>query len=201
MKLIINADDFGLTNGVCDAIINLLEKRAISNTTVMICSDGAFEQCKKLRDKGLSKYIGVHLQTTPGKRDEKPLSPIDEIPTLVNKKGLFKDKNHTDWINPIEIEVEWERQIIKTMDALGHKPSHLDSHHGIHTIPELQSTYLNLANKYNIPVRGGNEINQIDGSKLGVKSSSIIDIDWTGQDKDLDFLKKVIQTKIFSIHQ
>lgn len=199
MKLIINADDFGLTDGVCRSIITLFENEAISNTTVMICVEGAFEQCQLLSNSGFADRVGVHLHSTPERNHSKPLSAPHEIPTLVDSSGNFKPKDHTDWINPKEIELEWERQIIKTSEALGRKPTHLDSHHGRHRIPELTPVYFKLAKKYGIPVRGGKSVHEIDGSSLGVKSSTLCDTDWTGQNKNLDNLKQIILDKISKV--
>jgi len=75
---------------------------------------------------------------------------------------------------------------------LGQTPSHLDSHHGVHRKPDLTPVYLKLAKKYNIPVRGGRTVGQIDGSYLGVQSTSLCSIEWTGKFNDLDFLKQSI---------
>jgi predicted glycoside hydrolase/deacetylase ChbG (UPF0249 family) len=193
MKLIINADDYGLTDGICRSIIDLLEQDAISNTTIMICVDGAEKRCRLLKDTGFSSRAGVHLQTTLERHHKKPLSHPSEIPSLVDENGFFKSHECDDPINPDEIELEWERQIVKVSEILGHKPSHIDSHHGIHREPECTSVYLKLAAKYEIPVRGGRHIGQIDGSDIGVQSSTLCLSNWTGQNEPLSFLKSRIE--------
>ena len=199
--LLINADDFGLTDGVSRAIAELLESRAISNTTIMICVEGAENCCKRYLTSDISKYAGVHLQTTPECHHNRPLSPASEIPTLVDAHGYFKPIYHEDWVNPDEVRLEWERQIIKTAEVLGHKPSHMDSHHGTHRRESLTPIYLELAAKYKIPVRGGWTLNQVDGSKLGVKSSALSNSDWTGQNKSLQELKISVLQLINSLNE
>lgn len=187
-KLIINADDFGLTEGICKAIVTLFEKDAISNTTVMICTKGAFEHCKNYRNV-LAGRTGVHLQITAENFHKVPLSSPEEIPTLVDAEGTFRGQDQLDGINPEEVEKEWERQIEKTAEALGTLPSHIDSHHGCHRIEKLIPIYLKLASKYGLCVRGGQRLGQIDAKKYGVKSSSLSLGDWTGQNDDLQSLK------------
>ncbi len=195
MDIIINADDFGLTDGVSKSIIELLEKDVISNTTILIHVDGAFGRCKLLRDAGLAGHAGVHLNTTPENYHNKPLSRPQEIPSLVDEKGVFYMLKYTNNVNPDEIELEWERQIIRTAEALGETPSHMDSHQGWHRVPELMPIYFKLATKYNIPVRGGVYLNQVDGSEFGVKSTALCLNAWSGKNNDLDNLKQSILDK------
>ncbi len=188
-SIIINADDYGLTDGVCRSIIALLENEAISNTTIMICVDGAVERCKDLRNAGFSDRAGVHLQMTPEMHHKRPLLPPAEIPTLVDATGFFKPKDHADWINPDEVEREWDRQIVRSAEALGRTPTHIDTHHGRHRLPQLTPVYLKLAAKYGIPARGGEYDGQIDSTRTGVKTSTFCTKTWTGQNKDSESLK------------
>lgn len=190
--IIINADDFGLTSGVSRAIAELLDCNAISNTTIMICIEGAAASCKEFLGAGISKKAGVHLQITPEEFHKTPLSPPADIPSLVDSSGEFKPRDHGDWINPAEVKLEWSRQIEKVGETLGHTPSHLDSHHGCHRYPELTPVYLELAKHYQIPVRGGQELGQIDSSAYGVDCSALAISEWTGRNKDLTHLKHYI---------
>jgi hypothetical protein len=194
MRVIINADDYGLTRGISKSIIELLEVNAISNTTIMICVDGAEEDCKTLKGAGLSHRAGVHLQTTLENHHKKALSAIDEIPSLVDQEGFFKSHENKNAFDAVDIEREWERQIQKVFDVLGHKPSHIDSHHGVHRVPHLKPVYYKLAQKYGLSVRGGKDLGQIDGSAYDVMSSTICESTWTGQNAPVDVLKEKIQT-------
>ncbi|CAK9252634.1 unnamed protein product [Sphagnum jensenii] len=124
---------------------------------------------------------------------KKPILPPHEIPTLVDEAGNFKSKDDKGWINPDEIAKEWEQQILRTAEAIGAKPTHIDTHHGRHRIPELTPIYLKLAAKYGIPVRGGEYIGQVDGSSQGVRSSSFCTSKWTGQNQGIESLKETIQ--------
>lgn len=198
-SLIINADDFGLTDGVSRAIADLLHLNAVSNTTIMICVEGSARRCKEYLDFGISKKAGVHLQITPEEYHKRPLSPAIEIPTLVDSSGHFKPKDHKDWINPEEVRLEWDRQIQKVAEVLGHSPSHLDSHHGCHRYPDLTPVYLDLAEKYGIPVRGGNVISQIYSRPYKVKCSTLADSNWTGTNSSIGDLIEDIQTGLQNV--
>lgn len=100
MKVLINADDYGLTHGICESIIDLFKENAISNTTIMVCIDGIEERCQLLKDAGFSTRAGVHLQTTAENHHKNPLSHPSEIPSLVDDDGFFKSHECNDPIHP-----------------------------------------------------------------------------------------------------
>ena len=64
-SIIINAEDFGLNDGICRSVMELFQGEAISNSTVMICVEGAARRCKEFLDLTMSRRIGVHLQLNP----------------------------------------------------------------------------------------------------------------------------------------
>ncbi len=192
VSLIINADDFGLTEGICRAVINLLKLNAISNTTVMICMDGAAELTTKYRHQ-IAGRAGVHLQLTGEKQGVKPLSPPHEVPSLIDPvTGFFKPKEAQDDLDPEDVAREWTRQIERVADALQTKPTHLDTHHGRHRLPHLTPVYLKLAAQYDLPVRGGITRGQINGAAFGVRSSALCVNNWSGQNKTSDALKSML---------
>lgn len=83
MKVIINADDFGLTRSVNDAIFELAQKGTITSTTVMTNMPFAEEAVELLPNKNIS--IGLHVTLTQGK----PVSDPERIVSLVDKNGNF----------------------------------------------------------------------------------------------------------------
>jgi predicted glycoside hydrolase/deacetylase ChbG (UPF0249 family) len=195
-SVLINADDFGLTDGVCRSIAALFDCGGISNTSVMICVEKAAQRIKNHLPADVRCFVGVHLQITPENHHRTPISPPQEIPTLVDGSGRFKPTGHIDWINPAEVELEWERQIIATAAALGASPSHLDSHHGVHRIPALMPIYLKLARKYGLAARGGRTPKQIDGAPYGVHTSDICTSDWTGQNGTVETFQQMVREKL-----
>ena len=63
--LIINADDFGLTDGVCQAIVELGQAGGISSTTAMLGVPEALTRIHRYWNN-LSIPCGVHLHVTYG---------------------------------------------------------------------------------------------------------------------------------------
>lgn len=172
--LIINADDYGLTDGICDAINDLSSSRAITNTTMMLCAHGAADRISQKLNKAVRTTAGVHLQLTSGT----PVSPKYKVPSLIDKKGAFKDpRRHA--ANVREVNIEWRAQIELAIKLLGHSPTHIDSHHGMHRLPALFPVYKAIAQDYNLPFRG--TINKLRDEIIAhnLRGTSAIVRDWT----------------------
>lgn len=148
MKVLFNADDFGLTKGVTDGIIKAHSNGVVASTTLMmngLAVDYAIAQAKK---HPLLK-VGIHLVLTYGK----PIS--NDVSRLINPSGLFKYRSTTQQIDKADvnqIESEWRAQIEKFLTT-GLKLDHIDSHHHVHGWEQLADIVLKLANEYNVPVR------------------------------------------------
>lgn len=152
-RIIINADDFGISDGVCEAIENLLKIDAISNTTVMTLAPGIWERTQKFPYAFKSKRAGVHLQLSGGsaltKKSDEVLSFQDKI------SGNFLKKDEILNADISDVKNEWEAQILEFIKNLGIMPTHIDSHMGYHRSEKFSTAYIELAMKYNIPIRGG----------------------------------------------
>ncbi len=149
MKIIINADDFGLSPGVNYGIIDAHRNGFVNSTTMltnMASSEHAFELMKSHPKLG----VGVHLVLSCGK----PLRT--DVPSLTNEKGNFKLTNayasHPFDLDIQEVEREWEAQIDRFFQH-GLVPTHLDSHHHIHGWAPLRESTFKLARKHQLPVR------------------------------------------------
>lgn len=195
-NIIINADDFGLSDGICKSIWELFDCGAITSTSLMVAAPSAIERIGKWNGKLLVGNAGVHLQLTSGA----PLSPLNEVVNLVDlSTGRFKDPRKEKLIAKEEVEREWRRQILAATDLLGGLPSHLDSHHGVHRIPELFPVYKKLANEMNIPMRGATSGAIAETIKqLNLKATIAIVRDWTGRSLNAEFLKDEIAKTIKS---
>lgn len=178
IRIVINADDFGLSDGICKSIIELLDMGAISNTTIMVAAPEATARLRQFNVSSLLGAAGLHLQLTGGK----PISPSSEVKSLIDPyTGRFLDRNAMKHANPEEVEQEWLRQIELVTDLLGGPPTHLDSHHGAHRIPHLGEIYLSLATKFKLPVRGVSDNNFIRKLKARkIRGSHVLLRNWTG---------------------
>ncbi|QEQ19866.1 chitin disaccharide deacetylase [Bacillus sp. BS98] len=147
IKLIVNADDFGLTEGTNYGIIDGHINGLVNSTTMMMNMPGT-EHAVRLAKDYKTLGVGVHLVLTAGE----PL--LKDVPSLVGKDGEFHKQRvvREGNINPEEVEREWTAQIEKFL-SYGLTPTHLDSHHHVHGLKVLHDVLEMLASKYNVPIR------------------------------------------------
>lgn len=147
-SLIINADDFGLTEGVTHGIVTAIEQGVVTSTTAMICTSGAIEHLQIWAPRIQGK-IGAHLQLTDGK----PISEPDDIPSLINQEGNFPyTRRDLGRLQRNEILHEWRAQL-HALQAVGIEPTHLDTHHHVFLHPQVLPAYCILAREFRLPVR------------------------------------------------
>lgn len=147
MKVIFNADDFGLTSGINKAIIQSYREGVVRSTTIM-ANAPYYEEAVSLAKQNPDLNIGIHLVGTFGK----PLLKTHK--TLVDDEGNFKrfSTNKYPEIDPEEIFLEWCAQIDKVSQVID--LTHFDSHHHVHLHPLLFPITQRLSKKYNLPYRG-----------------------------------------------
>ncbi len=147
IKLIVNADDFGLTEGTNYGIIDGHINGLVNSTTMMMNMPGTEHAVRLAKEYNLLG-VGVHLVLTAGE----PL--LKDVPSLVGENGSFHKQSvvREGNINPEEVEREWTAQIEKFL-SYGLTPTHLDSHHHVHGLPILHDVLERLAAKYNVPIR------------------------------------------------
>lgn len=144
--LIINADDFGLSVAANECIMQAHACGTVTSTTLMANMPG-FEHAAALARSTPSLGVGLHVNLTIGK----PLSPKEEVPSLVGPEGYFSDKRN-GWREE-EVELEVGRQLSKLL-AAGLHPTHLDSHHHIHIeVPAVYKVVTTLALRHRLAVR------------------------------------------------
>ena len=148
-KVIINADDFGYSRAVNYGILDAHLTGILTSTTLMANMEG-FEHAVKLKEMYPSLGVGVHLVLTCD-------NPLIEGHKTISENNKFhklsKYENNEIEIDENELYAEWKAQIEKVIGA-GISPTHLDSHHHIHTFTQMTPTFLKLAEEYNLPIRG-----------------------------------------------
>jgi predicted glycoside hydrolase/deacetylase ChbG (UPF0249 family) len=152
-ELIVNADEFGLTEGVNHGIVNV-HRHGIVTSTTMVPNEHAFEHAVDLAQRERSLAIGVHLNITHGS----PVLPEVRVFSVVDEDGLFYRRGRfiqrmvAGHIDLIHVEDEFRTQIEKVMQA-GISPSHLDSHESVHMYPAVFRVVAGLAREFRLPVR------------------------------------------------
>jgi predicted glycoside hydrolase/deacetylase ChbG (UPF0249 family) len=152
-RLILNADDYGLTRGVSQGIRYAFACGALSSTTAMTNIPGTVRGLEIAQRDTPYLPIGIHLTLTVGK----PLSPADQVPTLVDSEGRFFSREsflaRLDSIDPEDAGREFRAQI-DALRPLGIQPDHLDSHHfAAYLTPGLLTQMLRLAEEFHLAVR------------------------------------------------
>lgn len=161
-KLIINADDFGISEGISKGIVDAANFGTVLSTSLMSNMPYA-EKAIAMAEDYPQLGIGIHLNITCGS----PLSEKEKVKTLLDHAGKFKSlgKFLRDYvmglISWLEVKREYSLQIKKMID-FGMQPTHLDSHHHIHFFPGINRIVCELASEHNIP--------WIRGSLSGVQS-------------------------------
>jgi predicted glycoside hydrolase/deacetylase ChbG (UPF0249 family) len=178
-RVVVNADDFGLSDGICRSIVQLLDAQAVGNTTMMVGAPRAVETISRWTPNRLLGYAGVHLHLSGGS----PVSPAADVPSLLAAdRESFPARPIAESLDPDEVYLEWGRQIELAVELLGGPPTHIDSHHGAHRIPACVEPYLALATRYGIPVRGGTSEFGEDMRRTGVSGVVEVVRGWTGLD-------------------
>ncbi len=150
-KVIINADDFGLVQGVNEGIIKAHKEGILTSTTLMANMPG-FDQAVELAGAHPNLGVGVHLNILRGQS----LSPVEKVESLLSKNRCFiPSVSHLvrrillKRIRGDEVEREFRAQVEKVKNT-GLSPSHIDSEKHIHMIRPLFRIVLRLAKEYEI---------------------------------------------------
>lgn len=148
-RFIFTADDFGLTRGVSDAIARAMCGGVVTSTSVLVCRDNHGLVAPWVGE--IRGRAGLHLQLTDGV----PCLPPDEVPSLVTGAGRFPPRRaDVRDVEPDEVWAEWLAQA-ERFARFGMSPSHLDSHHSVHTLPRVLPVYARLALHLGVPARSG----------------------------------------------
>lgn len=167
-RLIVNADDFGLTKGINRGVISAFRNGIVRSASI-IPVGGAFDDAIILTRENPSLDLGIHLCLTEGR----PVLPADKIPSLVKKDGCFLNSHRDLVLNYISGKV-YINDIIKELQAqvekvlkTGIKITHIDSHGHIHALPSILNVVVGLAKTYEIPyIRCPNESSIVPGVRL-----------------------------------
>jgi hopanoid biosynthesis associated protein HpnK len=151
-RLIVHADDFGLSERVNEGIVETHRDGVLTSTSV-IASGAAFEHAIALLRATPTLDIGVHLTLV----EEEPAAAADAIPTLLDsngrlhrRPGTFMKRYLFGAISLEEIGRELDAQIGKVI-AHGVKVTHLDGHQHLHMVRGIRRVVGGLARKYAIP--------------------------------------------------
>jgi len=149
-KLIVNADDFGLTAGVNRAIVETHIGGVVSSATLM--ANGArFEEAVTAARSAPNLSVGCHVVLVDGT----PVSPPGTLDTLLAIRSAEPDKFYSSLsafaaramlggFDRDQLVAEVTAQIRK-IQATGLQVTHLDTHKHAHIFPEILAALLRAA--------------------------------------------------------
>ena len=150
-RLIINADDFGLTPAVSAGILEAHHAGSVTSTSMMVHCPG-WDDGIRQSQTAPALGIGLHLNLLVG-------SPLTAATSLTNRSaGTFASLGDivrralSFRLDAAEIEAECEAQLQALRDA-GITPTHIDSHRHTHALPVIRSAVVRVAARHRLPLR------------------------------------------------
>ena len=147
-KLIINADDYGLSHGVSTGIIEAAETGVVTSASMIVNLPGFDDAVTRARSCP-SLSLGLHLNLTTGR-------PLTAAPSLTKPgTGQFYPlhflvaRASLGRVDSSEVARECGAQIDRMIEA-GISPTHLDSHRHVHAHPALWAAVLEAASSRGI---------------------------------------------------
>jgi predicted glycoside hydrolase/deacetylase ChbG (UPF0249 family) len=149
-RLIVNADDFGISERVNDGIV-MAHRGGIVTAASMMAVGRAFEHAVEWCRRIPSLDVGVHLTLVA----EKPLlhggsSLTGDDGRFPRSIGVFLRRYLTGRLRLADIQAELSAQIERVLEH-GLRVTHLDSHQHVHAVPGIAELTLQLSARYGIP--------------------------------------------------
>lgn len=151
LKIIVNADDFGMNKVVNEEIMKSYLDGILTSASIMANGD-CFDHAIDLAMNNQELDVGIHLTMTK----EKPVLSSKYVKSIVDSEGkllstsnIFARRYFSGKISLLEVESELTAQIEKVINT-GIKISHIDSHQHLHILPDIAEITVRLAQKYSI---------------------------------------------------
>jgi predicted glycoside hydrolase/deacetylase ChbG (UPF0249 family) len=149
-RLVVTADDFGLSPGVVAGIVEAHERGIVTATSLMVnapAAEAAFVESRRLP----SLSTGLHFVLTFGR----PVGPRDPLARLLDESGSFRRNGSGahERARPDEVRDELRAQIRRFEEGVGRAPTHIDGHHHVHLHPGILRAVIEAAGPLGIPVR------------------------------------------------
>ena len=170
-RLILHADDFGLTPGINRAIIELHQAGVLTSASLM-ATGPAFSDAVALARANPTLGVGCHLVFVDGV----PISHPWDIPTLLGADGKtfrpatfdFAQAALRNTIRPHDLAREAQAQI-QCLQRAGIDVTHVDTHKHTHVFPAIARTVLHIAQRCGVQaMRNPFEPRWIEPLALGV---------------------------------
>ena len=136
--LIVNADDFGLTDGINRGIIEAHENGIVTSASLMVRYPSA---------QTAAAYARAHPRLSVGLH-------FDAAEWQYQAGAWRATYQVIDVHDPAQVRREFEEQLNAFENLLGKLPTHLDSHQHVHTSEPARSIMADYSERLQIPLRG-----------------------------------------------
>ncbi|MCL4796050.1 MAG: polysaccharide deacetylase family protein [Bryobacteraceae bacterium] len=174
VKLILHADDYGVSHSTNAAISEMLAAGTISSASIMMPCAWAAEAAAFARENP-KLDIGVHLTLTSEWKGLRwgPVAPADKVKGLLDPHGYMWPSVQSVAMSATaeELAIEMRAQIEKAK-KMGIRFTHLDTHMGtVYARPDFFEAYWRLGAEYGVPVMlmKPGKLAKVQGSPLMVK--------------------------------
>jgi hopanoid biosynthesis associated protein HpnK len=145
-RLIVNADDLGLTPAVNRGVVRSFQDGIVTSASLLV-TGSAFEDAVALAQQNPKLDVGLHLALV----EERAVLGPDVLPTLVDETGRFP-RSSAEFIRRAVLgRISWdevEREVaaqIALFQKTGLRLSHLNSHQHLHMFPPVFRVVSRLA--------------------------------------------------------
>ncbi len=149
--VIVNADDFGLTNGINRGIIEAHEHGIVTSASLMVRYPAAAAAADYARAHPRLS-VGLHFEAAEWRFRAGEWYPAYQV---------------IDANDPQQVRAELQRQLATFAQLMGRAPTHLDSHQHVHQSEPARSILLQAAAQLSVPLRGCTAAIDYDGRFYG----------------------------------
>lgn len=132
--LIVNADDFGLSGGVNQGILDAHRHGIVTSTSLMVLAPAAAQAGRAARENP-DLSVGLH----------------------------FVEAEEVELDDAAQAQAAFAAQLERFRELVGRDPTHVDSHHHVHTTQERMTIFRELVRPLGVPLRGSGEVAYIGG--------------------------------------
>jgi predicted glycoside hydrolase/deacetylase ChbG (UPF0249 family) len=164
--LIINADDFGASDGINRGIVECHARGVVNSTSLMVTGRCAREAAAMSRDHPRLS-VGLHWDV------------------------LGEDERTFDLSNEPAVRAEFQRQLDEFYRLMGKAPTHVDSHRHVHSDPALMPLFAELVAPLGVPLRGDGRVGFVGGF-YAQWEWRVTNLDYVG----VPFLEKLLHEEV-----
>ena len=134
--LIVNADDFGMSDGVNRGVIETHVHGIVTSASLLV-TGAAAETAARMAQEHPGLSVGLHVDLSAMR-----FKAIDNLSAVA---------------------AEVDRQFAAFQQLMGRLPTHIDSHHHVHLRVNVARLFLALGDRYGLPLRGLSPVVYIAG--------------------------------------